>query len=61
MENLPISHHQFVDDTMLMGQPGVRVEKSIKQVLSDFMDALGTYVSQEKYHFFFSYHTGPHL
>ena len=54
MDNLPISHHQFVDDTMLMGQPSVREEKGIKQFLLDFMDALGTYVSQEKSQLFFA-------
>jgi hypothetical protein len=36
---LPISHSQFVDDTMLMGIPIAREARTIKKVLEDFMDA----------------------
>jgi hypothetical protein len=37
-----VSHQQFVDDTMLMGIPTVKEAHAIKQVLEEFMEALGT-------------------
>jgi len=44
----PISHQNFVDDTMLMGQLTIHDAQALKQVLEDIQVALGTMVNHAK-------------
>jgi hypothetical protein len=49
----PISHSQFVDDTLLMGTPTVREENSILQILQTFSEASGLDYKKDKSLIFF--------
>jgi hypothetical protein len=49
----PISHSQFVDDTLLMGSPTVREANSISDLLQTFSDASGLDCNKEKSQIFF--------
>jgi hypothetical protein len=54
----PISHSQFVDDTLLMGTPTVKEENSILQILQTFSDASGLDCNKNKSLIFF-FNTPP--
>jgi hypothetical protein len=41
----PLSHNQFVDDTMLMGVPSVKEARAFKTVIDDFMEASRTSIN----------------
>jgi hypothetical protein len=46
----PLTHNHFVDDTMLMGMPTIKEAKlGFQQMLNDFEVALGTLVNRLKY------------
>jgi hypothetical protein len=49
----PISHSQFVDDTLLMGSPTVREANSILDILQTFSDASGLDCNKDKSQIFF--------
>jgi hypothetical protein len=49
----PISHSQFVDDTLLMGSPTVREASSISDILQTFSDASGLDCNKDKSQIFF--------
>jgi hypothetical protein len=44
----PLSHNVFVDETMIMGTPIVWEDKTMKRVLTDFMEAYGTSINENK-------------
>jgi hypothetical protein len=50
----PISHSQFVDDTLLMGSPTVREANSLLDILQTFSDASGLDCNKDKSQIFFS-------
>jgi hypothetical protein len=54
----PISHSQFVDDTLLMGSPTVREALSIQEILQTFSEASGLDCNKEKSQIFF-FNTPP--
>jgi hypothetical protein len=54
----PISHSQFVDDTLLMGTPTVREANSILQILQTFSEASGLDCNKDKSLIFF-FNTPP--
>jgi hypothetical protein len=54
----PISHSQFVDDTLLMGSPTAREANSLKGILQIFSDASGLECNKDKSHIFF-FNTPP--
>jgi exonuclease III len=54
----PISHSQFVDDTLLMGSPTVKEANSILQILQTFSDASGLDCNKDKSLIFF-FNTPP--
>lgn len=47
------THHQFLDDTMLMGMAFVREAKVIKQTLEAFKRASGLEVNKDKSQIFY--------
>ena len=47
------THQQFVDDTMLMGNPSVQEARAFKYCLVTFAKASGLEVSTEKSQLFF--------
>ena len=47
------SHHQFVDDTMLLGYPSVQEAASFKTCLDQFVQASGLEVNPQKSQVFF--------
>lgn len=49
----PMSHLQFLDDTLLMGLPMVREANDFKYALDTFMKALGTLINHSKSQMFF--------
>jgi hypothetical protein len=49
----PLSHLQFMDDTMLMGAPTVQEAKVFKAILETFMIASGALINQDKSQIFF--------
>jgi hypothetical protein len=49
----PISHSQFVDDTLLMGTPTVREANSLLAILQTFSDASGLDCNKDKSQIFF--------
>jgi hypothetical protein len=49
----PISHSQFVDDSLLMGTPTVREANAILDILQTFADASGLECNKEKSQIFF--------
>jgi exonuclease III len=49
----PISHSQFVDDTLLMGSPTAREANSLKEILQLFSDASGLECNKDKSQIFF--------
>lgn len=51
--DLPISHQQFANDTMLMGVPIEREARALKLILEDFMEALGTSIKAGKSQIYF--------
>jgi hypothetical protein len=57
---LPLSHKQFVYDNMIMRTPTVREAQIIKRVLTEFMEASGTYINESKSQFFF-FNTPLHI
>eukprot|EP00253_Pinus_taeda_P015050 PITA_15050 len=52
----PLSHQQFVDDTMLFGHPSSQEASAFKDLLSLFSEASGTSINATKSHLFF-FHT----
>lgn len=50
---MPQTHHQFVDDTMLMGATSVREVRAIKQTLEAFKQASGLDINKGKSQLFF--------
>eukprot|EP00253_Pinus_taeda_P021647 PITA_21647 len=46
--NLPLTHHQFVDDIMLFGEPIVKEVKHLKRILDLFAEALGLEINRDK-------------
>ena len=46
--NPPLSHTQFVDDTMLIASPTLREAHHLKTILDDFSEALGTSINEHK-------------
>jgi hypothetical protein len=54
----PISHSQFVDDTLLMGSPTVREANSLLDILQTFSDASGLDCNKDKSQIFF-FNTPP--
>jgi exonuclease III len=54
----PISHSQFVDDTLLMGTPTVQEANSLLDILQTFSDASGLDCNKEKSQVFF-FNTPP--
>jgi hypothetical protein len=54
----PISHSQFVDDTLLMGSPTAREANSLKEILQTFSDASGLECNKDKSQIFF-FNTPP--
>jgi hypothetical protein len=56
----PISHSQFVDDTLLMGSPIVREANSIQEILQTFSDASGLECNKDKSQIFF-FNTPPQV
>jgi hypothetical protein len=54
----PISHSQFVDDTLLMGSPTVREANSLLVILQTFSDASGLDCNKDKSQIFF-FNTPP--
>jgi hypothetical protein len=54
----PISHSQFVDDTLLMGTPTVREANSLLAILQTFSDASGLDCNKDKSQIFF-FNTPP--
>jgi exonuclease III len=49
----PISHSQFVDDTLLMGSPTVREASSLQEILQTFSEASGLDCNKDKSQIFF--------
>ena len=45
----PLSHTQFVDDTMLMASPTLKEAHKLKTILDDFSEASGTSINEKKY------------
>jgi hypothetical protein len=56
----PISHSQFVDDTLLMGSPTVREANSLQEILQTFSEASGLECNKEKSLIFF-FNTPPQV
>jgi hypothetical protein len=56
----PISHSQFVDDTLLMGSPTVREASSLQEILQTFSEASGLDCNKEKSQIFF-FNTPPQI
>jgi ribonuclease HI len=56
----PISHSQFVDDTLLMGSPTVREANSLQAILQTFSDASGLDCNKDKSQIFF-FNTPPQV
>jgi ribonuclease HI/exonuclease III len=56
----PLSHSQFVDDTLLMGSPTVREALSIQSILSSFSEASGLECNKAKSLIFF-FNTPPQI
>jgi hypothetical protein len=54
----PILHSQFVDDTLLMGNPIVREANSLLAILQTFLDASGLDYNKDKSQIFF-FNTPP--
>jgi hypothetical protein len=54
----PISHSQFVDDTLLMGSPTIREANAIQEILSSFSEASGLDCNRGKSQIFF-FNTPP--
>jgi hypothetical protein len=54
----PISHNQFVDDTLLMGNPTVREANYLLEILQTFSDASGLDCNKDKSQIFF-FNTPP--
>jgi hypothetical protein len=54
----PISHSQFVDDTLLMGSPTAREANSLKEILQVFSAASGLECNKDKSQIFF-FNTPP--
>jgi len=54
----PISNNQFVDDTLLMGNPTVREANSLLEILQTFSDASGLDCNKDKSQIFF-FNTPP--
>lgn len=51
--NPPLSHNQFVDDTVVMGFPYIREYKSIKEILNEFMSPSRKNLNESKSQIFF--------
>jgi len=49
----PLSHQQFVDDTMLFGHPLTQEAKALKKIISLFSEAFGTSINASKSQLFF--------
>jgi hypothetical protein len=49
----PISHSQFVDDTLTLGSPNVREALKILLILQTFCEASGMDINREKSQIFF--------
>lgn len=49
----PVSHSQFMDDSLLMGTPTVRKAKALLDILQVFADASGLECNKEKSQIFF--------
>jgi hypothetical protein len=49
----PISHSQFVDDTLMMGSPMVQEAQKILSIVQTFCDASGMDINEEKSQIFF--------
>lgn len=49
----PSTHQQFVNDTLLMGQPTTRHVENFKAILNDFAKSLGIDINLAKSQFFF--------
>jgi hypothetical protein len=49
----PISHNQFVDNTLMMGSPTVKEAHSFLSILQTFCDASGLEFNKGKSHIFF--------
>lgn len=49
----PISHIQFVDDTIMMGSPTVQEAPKILSIVQTLCDASGMDINKEKSHIFF--------
>jgi hypothetical protein len=56
----PISHSEFVDDTLLMGSPTVREASSLQEILQTFSDASGLDCNKDKSQIFF-FNTPPQI
>jgi hypothetical protein len=56
----PISHSQFVDDTLLMGSPTVREASSLQEILQTFSEASGLDCNKDKSKIFF-FKTPPQI
>jgi hypothetical protein len=56
----PISHSQFVDDTLLMGSPTIREANSLLEILQTFSDASGLDYNKDKSKIFF-FNTPPQI
>jgi hypothetical protein len=56
----PISHSQFVDDTLLMGTPTIREANSLLSILQTFSDASGMDCNKDKSQIFF-FNTPPSI
>jgi len=46
--NLPITHHQFVDDIMLFCEVSIKEVREVKRILDLFMEASGMEINKEK-------------
>jgi len=49
----PVSHSQFVDDTLMVGSPTVQEAHKILHILQTFCDASGMDINRDKSHIFF--------
>jgi hypothetical protein len=49
----PVSHSQFVDDTLMMGSPMVQEAQKILSILQTFCDASGMDINKDKSQIFF--------
>jgi hypothetical protein len=49
----PLTHLQFVDDTLLLGKPTVQEARALKKALDIFLSTSGMQINLEKSHIFF--------